>query len=156
MCVCVYIYIYKLFEKGNLLFTEHVTIFFPTTPTPEAGAVIHTHSKAAVMATLVFPGKEFKITHQEMIKGIKKCTSGGYYRYLHRCPPPCHFFLCLNNLNSISPSCDKRDPDIFMYLMRCYISVLVNTPFNIILPDLFSVTQIVCLPSFSPFPTQPW
>ncbi|XP_011722383.2 methylthioribulose-1-phosphate dehydratase isoform X4 [Macaca nemestrina] len=26
-------------------------------------------------------GREFKITHQEMIKGIKKCTSGGYYRY---------------------------------------------------------------------------
>lgn len=39
------------------------------------------HSKAAVMATLLFPGREFKITHQEMIKGIKKCTSGGYYRY---------------------------------------------------------------------------
>ncbi|XP_057606546.1 methylthioribulose-1-phosphate dehydratase isoform X2 [Hippopotamus amphibius kiboko] len=26
-------------------------------------------------------GREFKITHQEMIKGIKKSTSGGYYRY---------------------------------------------------------------------------
>nr|KAF6342476.1 APAF1 interacting protein [Pipistrellus kuhlii] len=26
-------------------------------------------------------GPEFKITHQEMIKGIRKCTSGGYYRY---------------------------------------------------------------------------
>lgn len=35
-----------------------------------AGAVIHTHSPAAVMATLLWPGKEFKITHQEMIKGI--------------------------------------------------------------------------------------
>lgn len=42
----------------------------------DVGAVIHTHSKAAVMATLLYPGTEFKITHQEMIKGIKKCKSG--------------------------------------------------------------------------------
>lgn len=34
----------------------------------KAGAVIHTHSKAAVMATLLYPGKEFKVTHLEMIK----------------------------------------------------------------------------------------
>lgn len=33
-----------------------------------AEAVIHTHSKAAVMATLLYPGNEFKITNQEMIK----------------------------------------------------------------------------------------
>ena len=32
VCVCVYIYIYKLFKKGNLLFTEHVTIFSPRPP----------------------------------------------------------------------------------------------------------------------------
>ncbi|KRT84822.1 hypothetical protein AMK59_718, partial [Oryctes borbonicus] len=36
-----------------------------------AGAVIHSHSKAAVMATLLYPGKEFTCTHLEMIKGIR-------------------------------------------------------------------------------------
>ena len=34
-----------------------------------AGAVIHTHSKFAVMVTLHWPGKEFRVTHLEMIKG---------------------------------------------------------------------------------------
>lgn len=36
----------------------------------DAGAVIHTHSPKAVMATLLWPGKEFRCTHLEMIKGI--------------------------------------------------------------------------------------
>ncbi|MCG8623510.1 MAG: hypothetical protein MJE68_16150, partial [Proteobacteria bacterium] len=38
-------------------------------------------SKAAVMATLLCPGKEFKITHQEMIKGISRGQMGKKYRY---------------------------------------------------------------------------
>jgi methylthioribulose-1-phosphate dehydratase len=42
----------------------------------DAGAVIHTHSKNCVMVTLLYPGTEFRITHQEMIKGIKKCSTG--------------------------------------------------------------------------------
>lgn len=36
-----------------------------------AGAVIHTHSKFAVMVTMHWPGNEFRVTHLEMIKG--KC-----------------------------------------------------------------------------------
>ncbi|KAK4874694.1 hypothetical protein RN001_014054 [Aquatica leii] len=46
-----------------------------------AGAVIHTHSKYALMATMLFPGKEFKCTHLEMIKGIKNQKLGRNYRY---------------------------------------------------------------------------
>ncbi|KAI8053786.1 putative methylthioribulose-1-phosphate dehydratase [Syncephalis plumigaleata] len=37
-----------------------------------AGACIHTHSQHAVMATLLTKGNTFVITHQEMIKGIRK------------------------------------------------------------------------------------
>jgi methylthioribulose-1-phosphate dehydratase len=46
-----------------------------------AGAVIHTHSKFAVMATLLTKGPEFKITHLEMIKGVYNAKLGRYNRY---------------------------------------------------------------------------
>lgn len=45
-----------------------------------AGACIHTHSPNAVMATLLWPGKEFRITHQEM---IKVRDSKGYLSTFH-------------------------------------------------------------------------
>ncbi|KOC66928.1 putative methylthioribulose-1-phosphate dehydratase, partial [Habropoda laboriosa] len=46
-----------------------------------AGAVIHTHSKFAVMVSLHWPDKEFRVTHLEMIKGIKNQKLGRAYRY---------------------------------------------------------------------------
>ncbi|XP_012280248.1 probable methylthioribulose-1-phosphate dehydratase [Orussus abietinus] len=46
-----------------------------------AGAVIHTHSKFAVMVTLLWPGTEFRVTHLEMIKGIRNQKTGKALRY---------------------------------------------------------------------------
>lgn len=53
-----------------------------------AGACIHTHSQHAVMATLLYPGKEFVITHQEMIKGIRKGSSKESLRFFDKLVVP--------------------------------------------------------------------
>jgi len=47
-----------------------------------AGACIHTHSQHAVMATLLWKGEVFEISHQEMIKGIRIGGTGKTLSYL--------------------------------------------------------------------------
>ncbi|XP_047736330.1 uncharacterized protein LOC108666410 isoform X2 [Hyalella azteca] len=44
------------------------------------GAVLHSHSKNAVLATLIY-GKEFRVTHLEMIKGIQDGVTKKALRY---------------------------------------------------------------------------
>lgn len=56
-------------------------LFMNTFDMRNAGACIHTHSQSAVMATLLWPGDVFRITHQEMIKGIRRGTSTTNLRY---------------------------------------------------------------------------
>lgn len=41
-----------------------------------------THSQHAVMATLLWPGSEFRISHQEMIKGMRQGGMGSAMSYL--------------------------------------------------------------------------
>ncbi|KAF9437833.1 hypothetical protein BGZ76_010918 [Entomortierella beljakovae] len=63
-------------------------LFYNAYTMREAGACIHTHSQNAVMATLLYPGKEFVITHQEMIKGIRKGMTKENLRYFDRLVVP--------------------------------------------------------------------
>ena len=54
-------------------------LFFLAYTMRSAGAVIHTHSQHAVLATLLC-GKDLRITHQEMIKGIRR-SDGSWHKY---------------------------------------------------------------------------
>ncbi|GAA5919014.1 hypothetical protein JCM1841_002691 [Sporobolomyces salmonicolor] len=57
-------------------------LFYNAYELRDAGACIHTHSQHAVMATLLWPGKEFRISHQEMIKGMRVGGMGAALSYL--------------------------------------------------------------------------
>jgi methylthioribulose-1-phosphate dehydratase len=47
-----------------------------------AGSCIHTHSQNAVMVTLLTPGNTFRISHQEMIKGVRRGGMNAALSYL--------------------------------------------------------------------------
>lgn len=47
----------------------------------QAGAVIHNHSINSVLVSLLMNGSEFRVSHQEMIKGIKRGSTNESYRY---------------------------------------------------------------------------
>ncbi|CAG8761405.1 41899_t:CDS:2 [Gigaspora margarita] len=56
-------------------------LFYNAYTLRNAGSCIHTHSQHAVMATLLFTGSIFTITHQEMIKGIRRGSKKENFRY---------------------------------------------------------------------------
>ncbi|KAJ3333544.1 hypothetical protein HDU76_006851 [Blyttiomyces sp. JEL0837] len=67
-------------SKGWKL-SQCTPLFFNAYLMRDAGACIHTHSQNAVMVTLLWPGETFKITHQEMIKGIRIGSTKQNLRY---------------------------------------------------------------------------
>uniref|UniRef100_A0A1A9W2E9 Probable methylthioribulose-1-phosphate dehydratase n=1 Tax=Glossina brevipalpis TaxID=37001 RepID=A0A1A9W2E9_9MUSC len=68
-------------EYKNLTKSQCTPLFMLCYRHRDAGAVIHTHSQNAVMATLLWPGEEFRCTHLEMIKGIYDEDLKRYLRY---------------------------------------------------------------------------
>lgn len=65
----------------NLKQSECTPLFMKAYQLRNAGSVIHAHSINAVLATMIVEGNEFKISHQEMIKGIKKGSSDVSHRF---------------------------------------------------------------------------
>lgn len=67
-------------SKPHLTRSQCTPLFFNAYKLRNAMACIHTHSQHAVMVTLESK-KEFRITHQEMIKGIRIGSTKQSYRY---------------------------------------------------------------------------
>lgn len=63
-------------------------LFYNAFTMRDAGACIHTHSQNAVMATLLYPGETFEISHQEMIKGIRVGSTKSNLRYFDKLVVP--------------------------------------------------------------------
>ncbi len=45
-----------------------------------AGAVLHSHSKDVVLASMAFPGSEFRVSDVEMLRGVFNPCEGRPYR----------------------------------------------------------------------------
>jgi len=63
-------------------------LFYNAYTMRNSGACIHTHSQNAVMITLLYPGETFAITHQEMIKGIRRGSTKENLKYHDMCVVP--------------------------------------------------------------------
>ncbi|TFK23067.1 Methylthioribulose-1-phosphate dehydratase [Coprinopsis marcescibilis] len=66
----------------NLKESACTPLFWNSFTLRDAGSCIHTHSQHAVMATLLWPGEVFKISHLQMIKGIRLAGTGKALSYL--------------------------------------------------------------------------
>lgn len=66
----------------NLKESACTPLFWNAFEQRNAGSCIHTHSQNAVMATLLWPGDMFEISHQEMIKGVRRGGNGLTLSYL--------------------------------------------------------------------------
>ena len=64
----------KLFLQ-KLKLSECTPLFMNAYNMRDAGAVMHSHSQNVVLASMIM-GSEFKCSHIEMIKGIKKGNTG--------------------------------------------------------------------------------
>lgn len=68
-------------KEKNLKRSSCFQLMMPVYRKRDPGAVFHTHSPAAAFISILFPGNEFRVTHQQMIRGILKDNLGVGNRY---------------------------------------------------------------------------
>ncbi|KAF9516515.1 hypothetical protein BS47DRAFT_1376005 [Hydnum rufescens UP504] len=74
--------------QKNLKESACTPLFWNAFDLRDAGSCVHTHSQNAVMATLLWPGEVFEISHQEMIKGVRTGGMGKALSYLDKLTVP--------------------------------------------------------------------
>jgi len=74
--------------QKNLKESACTPLFWNAFDIRDAGSCVHTHSQSAVMATLLWPGEVFEISHQEMIKGVRIGGMGKALSYLDKLTVP--------------------------------------------------------------------
>ncbi|KAJ2814957.1 Methylthioribulose-1-phosphate dehydratase, partial [Coemansia erecta] len=93
-------------------------LFYNAFTMRNARACIHTHSQNAVLATMLFE-TEFKISHQEMIKGIRKGQTGGNLRFFDElCVPIVENTAEEEDLTQRMAEAMERFPDTCAVLVR--------------------------------------
>jgi len=70
-----------LWQPSNLKPSACTPLFMAAFTKRNAGACIHTHSRAAVLCTLINKGNTFSIANIEQIKAIPKPSTNGYMSY---------------------------------------------------------------------------
>lgn len=109
-----------------------------------AGAVIHTHSPNAVMATLLWPGKEFRCTYLEMIKvdlmtlsiNSTKYQASSYISFFFLYFLNRHFFLL-----QFQGIYDHKLGRYLRYDEELIVPIIENTPFEKDLEDRMNATM---------------
>lgn len=66
-------------QEKRLKMSDNAVVFLAIYSMRNAGSIIHSHSQNAVLVTLIYKEQEFRISNQEMIKGLQKGNSGEHY-----------------------------------------------------------------------------
>lgn len=106
-------------ENALLTKSQCTPLFMNAYQMRDAGAVLHAHSKWANLVTVVFKTTEFRISRQEMIKGIRDAATGKALRFDDTLVVPIIENTCYEaNLKDSMADAIRRYPSTCAVLVR--------------------------------------